>query len=108
MENQTSGNSPKENREVGNFKELKKQNEWHDHADTDKYLAMEQPGVSYTGDSGAPRLSDAQEGSSEVFDPAGKNSRNADAFAQDDYILKDNIDLDEDQNQSVSSEENDK
>ena len=37
----------------------------------------------------------------------GGNSKNSDAFNQDDYLLEDNIDLDEDQNQSVSSDDED-
>ena len=45
-----------------------------------------------------------QEGS-EKFRIAGKNTHNAEAFSQDDYILKDNLDLDEDQNHSISSDD---
>jgi hypothetical protein len=33
------------------------------------------------------------------------NSRNADAFSQDDYILRDNLELDDEQNTSISSDE---
>ncbi len=75
----------------------------------DKYLAIEQPGVTFT-DAGHP------ESNSDFYDASnnedsgnykikGGNSLNADAFNQDDAILRDNIDLDEDQSQSVSSEE---
>lgn len=88
--------------------ERKKQNEWHDHTDTTKYLGMEQHGVTFT-DEGHPTMnSDHLETGNEEhekFRPLGKNSRNADAFVQDDYILNDNIDLDEDQNISLSSED---
>ncbi len=90
---------------------IQKQNEWHDHADTDKYIALEQPGVSYTEDHDFVMNADniGNPESQLKYDPAGShNSRNADAFSQDDYILNDNIDLDEDQNTSISSEDNDK
>jgi len=87
----------------------KKQDEWHDHYDEDKYLAMEQEGVQYTGD--APPLATSDQlvdgRQPDTFDP-DTNSRNADAFSQDDYLLNDNIDLDEDQNISISNEDNDK
>ena len=76
---------------------------------SDKYLALEQPGVSYTDEGHPDSFSDnfeiSNEEGSEKFRPSGKNSRNADAFGQDDYILKDNIDLDEDQNQSISADD---
>lgn len=88
-----------------------KQNEWHDHTDTEKYLDMEQHGVSYTSE-GHPTMNsdyfETNDQESERWKAHGANSRNADAFSQDDYILKDNIDLDEDQNQSISSEDSDK
>ena len=85
-------------------------NDWDENADTDKYLALEQPGVTYTQESKATMSSDYEdaEDTQGTFDTTGSNSRNADAFSQDDYILRDNIDLDEDQNQSISSEDNDK
>ncbi len=75
----------------------------------DKYLALEQKGVQYT-DGGHPESNSDyfevsnQEGS-EKWKASGKNSYNAEAFSQDDYILKDNLDLDEDQSQSISSED---
>jgi hypothetical protein len=84
-----------------------------DGPDTEKYLEMEQPGVSYTKE-GHPTMN------SDYFEPTqddmeadrwksnGHNSRNADAFSQDDYILNDNIDLDEDQNTSISNEDADR
>lgn len=76
----------------------------------DKYLAMEQKGVSYTKDHNPVQNSDqleidSDESRSDKWKANGKNSRNADAFNQDDYILNDNIDLDEDQSQSISSED---
>ena len=82
-----------------------------DGPDTEKYLELEQPGVSYTPESHPTMNSDYLEtaqNSSEKFKSGGNNSRNSDAFSQDDYILNDNIDLDEDQNTSISSEDNDK
>ena len=93
--------------------DIEKQNEWHDHAETDKYISLEQPGVTYT-DEGNPTMNPDDLGDEneqleyQTYDPAGGNSRNSDAFVQDDYILTDNIDLDEDQNQSISFEDNDR
>lgn len=87
------------------------QNEWHDHTDTTKYLDLEQPGVSFTHESHPTMNSDYLESDNyehEKYRMSGGNSRNSDAFSQDDYVLRDNIDLDEDQNESISSEENDK
>lgn len=75
----------------------------------DKYLALEQKGVRYTDEGHPESNSDyfeiSNEEGSEKFRTAGKNSRNADAFSQDDYILKDNLDLDEDQNHSISADD---
>lgn len=79
--------------------------------DTDKYLAMEQPGVTYTGDTEPSNLSDEldYEGSDKQnkWNPEGGNGAYSDAFNQDNYILTDNVDLDEDQNQSISSDDDD-
>ena len=79
------------------------------YASPDKYLAMEQPGVTYTGQEHPISNSDSFEFSNEEasgkWKAKGQNSLNADAFSQDDYILSDNIDLDEDQSQSISSED---
>ena len=79
--------------------------------DTDKYLAMEQPGVQYTGDTDTLKNSDqldySNPGQGEEWSEEGGNSKNSDAFNQDDYILDDNIDLDEDENQSISSDDED-
>ncbi len=84
------------------------QKDVYDNLETDKYLAMEQPGVTYTPDTNPTNYSDYAEngeGKMGTYDPTGENSRNADAFSQDDYLLNDNIDLDEDQNQSISSDD---
>lgn len=79
--------------------------------DTDKYLAMEQPGVQYTSDTDPTLNSDHMDFSSESqkkqWNEEGGNSKNSDAFNQDDYLLEDNLDLDEDQNQSISSDDDD-
>ena len=79
--------------------------------DTDKYLAMEQPGVQYTEETDPTVNSDQMDFGSESakneWNSEGGNSRNSDAFNQDDYILNDNVDLDEDQNQSISSDDED-
>lgn len=79
--------------------------------DTDKYLAMEQPGVTFTNDTDPTLSSDQSDFGSETrkkqWSEEGGNSKNSDAFNQDDYLLEDNIDLDEDQNQSISSDDDD-
>lgn len=79
--------------------------------DTDKYLAIEQPGVSYTPETTPTLNSDhadyGTESRKKEWNEEGGNSRNSDAFNQDDYILEDNLDLDEDQNQSISSDDDD-
>lgn len=82
----------------------------HTEDDTDKYLALEQPGVSYTHDTNPTENSDFVEYDSDdndAWSEKGGNSKNSDAFNQDDYILEDNVDLDEDQNQSISSDDED-
>lgn len=79
--------------------------------DTDKYLAMEQPGVQYTDETDPTHNSDqidySNEGQGDEWSEEGGNSKNSDAFNQDDYILEDNLDLDEDQNQSISTDDED-
>jgi len=76
--------------------------------DTDKYLAMEQPGVQYTKDNDFGLESDkGGRQNSNQWSEEGGNSRNSDAFNQDDYLLEDNIDLDEDQNKSISTDDED-
>ena len=101
----------KEWREKQGSSQREKQNEWHDHTDTEKYLGMEQPGVKYT-DEGHPEYNpddiETRDQLSDHWKSNGDNSRNAEAFNQDDYILRDNIDLDEDQNESLSNPDADK
>ena len=80
--------------------------------DNDKYLAMEQPGVTFTHDTNPTLSSDTRpykgnKDPDETWNDVGGNSRNSDAFNQDDYLLDDNVDLDEDQNQSLSSDDED-
>jgi hypothetical protein len=80
------------------------------YASPDKYLAMEQPGVSYTKETSHTSNSDYlefdnDEQHSDKFRAHHQNSRNSDAFSQDDYILRDNLDLDEDQSNSISSDD---
>lgn len=79
--------------------------------DTDKYLAMEQDGVHYTKDTDPTVNSDQmdfnEESHKNMWNSEGGNSLNSDAFNQDDYMLEDNVDLDEDQNQSISSDDED-
>lgn len=126
MENKTKFNT--ENEQLGdalgndssaaktiNFKDEKDiaadiENAQHPEDDTDKYLALEQPGVTFTEDTNPTRNSDTTDyGSADTdeWDEEGGNSRNSDAFNQDDYLLDDNLDLDEDQNQSISSDDED-
>ena len=73
----------------------------------DKYLEIEQPGVTYTDEGHPESNSDNFHGSnhesSGKWKADGNNSLNSNAFNQDDAILKDNIDLDEDQSRSISS-----
>lgn len=75
--------------------------------DTDKYLAMEQPGVKYTKEVDLTINSDQVNSGTVNNSGEGGNSKNSDAFNQDDDILNDNLDLDEDQNQSISSDDDD-
>lgn len=84
------------------------QNEWHDHAETDKYLALEQEGVTFTQENNPTIFSDNKEQGEQggdIWEANRPKSRNAEAFNQDDYLLNDNIDLEEDQNQSISSDD---
>jgi hypothetical protein len=100
MENR---NQPRQNHDA-----REQQNEWHDHADTSKYLDMDQHGVSYTHESHPTMNSDYLEFDNEEHEKwrmMASNSRNADAFSQDDYILRDNLELDDEQNTSISSDE---
>ncbi|RZJ72644.1 MAG: hypothetical protein EOO45_10690 [Flavobacterium sp.] len=79
--------------------------------DTDKYLAMEQPGVQYTHETDPTMNSDHldfnEQSNEDEWNSEGGNSKNSDAFNQDDYILNDNVDLDEDQNKSISTDDED-
>lgn len=79
--------------------------------DTDKYLAIEQPGVSYTNETDPTTSSDklnySDNKSEDTWKEGEDNGKNSDAFNQDNYILDDNVDLDEDQNQSISSDDED-
>lgn len=80
-------------------------------ASEDKYLALEQKGVSFTDDkdpmsTNPDNIEYRQHGqTSDIWDNNNRNSRNAEAFNQDEFILRDNIDLDEDQPQSISSDD---
>lgn len=65
----------------------------------DKYLAMEQAGVSYTDDK------DPMADNPDHLTFRNEPSRNAQAFDQDEDLLQANVDLDENQSQSISSEE---
>jgi len=82
-----------------------------DSTDTDKYLAMEQPGVTYTQETDPTLNSDqldfTSSGGEDKWNEEGSKSVFSDAFNQDDYILHDNVDLDEDQNQSISTDDED-
>lgn len=96
------------NRQERKASQREQQNEWHDHTDTEKYLDLEQHGVSYSHESHPTMNSDYLEFDNEEHEKwraMGQNSRNADAFSQDDYILRDNLDLDEDQNGSISADD---
>ena len=83
-------------------------NDDYQNDDTDKYLAMEQPGVQYTKETDFSLESDkGGRTNSNQWTEDGGNSKNSDAFNQDDYLLEDNLDLDEDQNQSISTDDED-
>lgn len=77
----------------------------------DKYLANEQPGVTYTEQDNTTLLNsdyveDGTQENADLWKSDEKNNRNSDAFNQDKYILDDNIDLDEDEFRSISSDDN--
>jgi len=85
------------------------QSDREDGPDTEKYLELEQPGVSYTAERDYTNSDyDPAGDGKDKWQSTGDNSRNSDAFNQDDYILNDNIDLDEDQNDSISSEDSER
>ena len=106
-ENEQQENLQKHNN-VTNRENLQKAD---DIDNTNKYLAMEQSGVSYTQNHNPTANSDAlnlnEQNGSDEWNEEGGNSEYSDAFNQDDYILNDNLDLDEDQNQSISSDDDD-
>ena len=80
-----------------------------DGPNTEKYLDLEQPGVSYTDQGNPVSNSDQFENENEQLEPGkyenNNDSRNSDAFSQDEFILNTNIDLDEDQNTSISNDD---
>lgn len=80
-----------------------------DGLNTEKYLDIEQPGVTYTDQGNPVSNSDLFENENEQIEPGkfenNNDSRNSDAFSQDEFILNTNIDLDEDQNTSISNED---
>ena len=80
-----------------------------DGPNTEKYLDLEQPGVTYTDEGNPVSNSDQFENENEQLEPGtyedNNDSRNSDAFNQDEYILNTNIDLDEDQNTSISNDD---
>ena len=87
---------------------LKGEQDDYQNDNTDKYLAMEQPGVQYTKENDFSLDSDkGGSTNSNQWSENGGNSRNSNAFNQDDYLLEDNLDLDEDQNQSISTDDED-
>lgn len=94
----------------GNNDNLKGTEKGYNSSPDDKYLELEQPGVTYTKEHeevflNSDNIEDATQGNTSLYDYDAKNSRNAEAFNQDEDILNTNIDLDEDQSQSISSED---
>lgn len=69
------------------------------YASEDKYLALEQEGVRYTGDA------DPMANNPDHLTFRDEPSRNAQAFDQDEAVMRTNVDLDEHQSRSISSEE---
>lgn len=65
----------------------------------DKYLALEQEGVRYTGDA------DPMANNPDHLTLDDQPGRNAQAFDQDEEVMRTNVDLDEHQSRSISSEE---
>lgn len=101
----------KRNNEEEKSKSPKQKNENAKLDNPNKYLAMEQPSVSYTKEDNhtvnSDRVDPNDYNGKDEWDEEGGNSRNSDAFNQDDTILNDNLDLDEDQNKSISSDDDD-
>lgn len=78
----------------------------------DKYLANEQSGVVYTDEEkenpsllNSDNVEDGGSQNSDLWNSDEKNSRNSQAFNQDEIILNDNLGLDEDNFRSVSSDD---
>ncbi len=95
---------------ANNNENLKGTEEGYYSSPPDKYLANEQPGVTYTSEAdplllNSDKIEDGTDGNTGTWDSDARNSRNADAFNQDENVLDDNIDLDEDQSQSISSDD---
>jgi hypothetical protein len=91
-----------------NDDELEGTEEGYNSSDPDKYLAMEQPGVSYTPENDFSTSDNVESGTAEgsdLWDAEEKNSRNSEAFNQDEYMLDQNLDLDEETGQSISSDD---
>ena len=83
--------------------------EGYNSSDPDKYLALEQEGVTFTPDSRGPLLNsdtieDGGAGNSDTWNGDEQNTRNSDAFNQDEFLLEDNLELDEEKSQSISSD----
>ncbi|WP_417357391.1 hypothetical protein [Flavobacterium sp.] len=103
------GNEERKHNENGKPEE-NKQKESETIRNPDKYLAMEQPGVSYTkehAETDSDNINPDDFNGRDEWDEEGGNSIYSEAFNQDDSVLSDNIDLDEDQNKSVSSDDDD-
>jgi len=107
-------NAPNEHLNQGNSSKENHKNDYSEddtkYASPDKYLANDQPGVTFTEEKNHTSNSDFleygnDEDGSDKFKLHSQNSRNSDAFSQDDYILRDNIDLDEDQSNSISADD---
>lgn len=112
--NQENRDKKREHENLSSASENNDFNKKHPIEDTeqnDKYLALEQQGVTYTHETDPTINSDQMDFTTESkkrqWNDMGGNSKNSDAFNQDDYLLDDNIDLDEDQNKSISSDDED-
>ncbi len=112
--NKKQGENHKPHQNKNNNTHLRQHQENEDedykYSSPDKYLALEQSGVSYTEEKKHVSNSDYlefgnDETRSEKWKTHAPNSRNSDAFNQDDYILRDNIDLDEEQSNSISADD---
>lgn len=103
------GNEERKHNENEKPKE-NKQNKSDTVGNPNKYLAMEQPGVSYTKEhteTDSDNINPDDFNGRDEWDEEGGNSIYSEAFNQDDSVLSDNIDLNEDQNKSVSSDDDD-